>query len=233
MTVTGDRRRLLGSSRQWVAGAAILNLQLLVVLVYLAIVEPRVTRPLYYLYPFIWINVGGWAVWRTTVEHRSVRGRRIGLLVGVLYFLVLGYTGGLYGLGGGQGQGLRVVLAALPPGWAPALIYGGDSIQLAILPFKLIGYLALAYLVYATVADAAAGLLGGILGLFSCVSCTLPVIAGVLSGFVGGGGALVTAAYGQSYPLSTLIFVVTVGLLVWRPTISGGPMLAGRLGERN
>lgn len=101
-------------------------------------------------------------------------------------------------------------------------------LQFALLPFKLVGYLALAYLVYVTVLDATGGVLGGVLGLFSCVSCTLPVIAGVLSGFVGGAGAVATAAYAQSYALSTAVFVLTIALLVWRPTVADLRALPGR-----
>jgi hypothetical protein len=120
-----------------------------------------------------------------------------------------------------------VVFGSIPPGWGPAVIYGGATLQFALLPFKLVGYATLAYLVYATLVDAASSAVGGVLGLFSCVSCTFPVIAGVVSGFVGGTGALASAVYGQSYLLSTVVFVITVGLLVWRPTMADLRRLRG------
>jgi hypothetical protein len=198
----------------------VLNTQLLVMLAYLLVVGPSVTRPLFYLVPFVWLNAALWAVFRVSPTATSTRQRAVAVTIAGGYFLVLGYAGGLYGPSGGPVTGLRLVLTALPPGWSPAVIYGGGSVQFALLPFKLVGYATLAYLVYATVLDAASSVVGGMLGLFSCVSCTLPVLAGILSGFVGGTGAVAAAAYGQSYLLSTVVFVVTVVLLVWRPTLA-------------
>lgn len=199
--------------------AVVLNTELLLLLAYFLVVDPTVTRPLFYLIPFVWINAALWGVFRVSPRPTSARQRYAALAVAGGYFLVLGYAGGLYGPSGGPATGIRVAAFSVPPGWGPAVIYGGEVVQFALLPFKLVGYATLSYLVYATVVDAASSVVGGVLGLFSCVSCTLPVIAGVLSGFVGGTGA-VAAASSQSYGLSTVVFVVTVVLLVWRPTIA-------------
>jgi hypothetical protein len=200
--------------------AVVLNTELLVLLAYLVVETPIVTQPLFYIIPFVWINAALWGVFHVSPRAASTRQRVTALAVAGGYFLVLGYFGGLYGPSAGPATGLRVAFEAVPPGWGPALIYGGAVIQFALLPFKLLGYATLAYLVYATVLDAASSVVGGVLGLFSCVSCTLPVIAGVVSGFVGGTGAVAAAAFNQSYLLSTVVFVVTVVLLVWRPTIA-------------
>jgi len=88
---------------------------------------------------------------------------------------------------------------------------------MVVIPYKLIGYLALTYLVYVTLLDAAGSAVGGVLGLLSCVSCTWPVLATIVTGVAGSGTALAGAVYAQSYDLSTVVFVVTVGLLYWRP----------------
>ena len=200
--------------------AVVLNTELLIMLAYVAVVGPDVTRPLFYVVPFVWVNAALWAAFRVSPRAVTGRQRAVAVVVAVGYFLVLGYAGGLYGGSNGVSTGLRVVVTALPPGWGPAVIYGGTAVQFALLPFKLVGYATLAYLVYATVVEAASSVVGGVLGLFSCVSCTLPVIAGVLSGFVGGTGAVANAAAGQTYGLSTVVFVVTVVLLVWRPTMA-------------
>jgi cytochrome c biogenesis protein CcdA len=80
-----------------------------------------------------------------------------------------------------------------------------------------VGYAALAVLVYATALDVAGSAIGGVLGLFSCVSCTWPVLASLVGGVAGGSSAVASAALSGSYGLSTVIFVVTVGLLYWRP----------------
>jgi hypothetical protein len=213
--VRPDRSTLLGV-------ALVLNTELLVVLAYLAIAAPRFgdlspwTVAAFYAYPFVWLNVAALGLLKVRVPSAPTRRRLAAGTIAAGYFLLLAYAGGLVGPGGRE-TGLRVVLAALPPGWSPALLYGGAALKLALLPFKFVGYLVLAYLVYATVLDAAGSVVGGVVGLFSCVSCTLPVVAGVLSGFVGGSTALVTAASGQSYALSTVVFVVTVALLTWRP----------------
>lgn len=197
-------------------GAVILNAELLAVLLYVA--QPSVTPTAfqYYVYPFVWINVGLWALWRTRPRAAD---RRRKLLVGglaVAYFAVLAYAGGLVGPGmGSMATGFR--LAPLPPGLGPALVYSGASVQFALLPYKVVGYVALAYLVYATALDVSGSAVSGILGLFSCVSCTWPVIASVVSGVAGSSSAVAGAALTSSYGLSTVVFVVTVGLLYWRP----------------
>jgi len=64
-----------------------------------------------------------------------------------------------------------------------------------------------------TAVDASGGAVGGIVGLFSCVSCVLPILASILGGFVGVGATLSQAALSQSYGLSTVVFVTSVGLL--------------------
>ncbi|WP_254537357.1 DUF7546 family protein [Halomarina litorea] len=218
-TITTHRIR--PSREGLLAWAVLLNTELLLVVAYLAWTGVVPTRPVYYVYPFVWINAALWALWAVDRPSGTTRRKVLAGLVGAGYFLVLAYFGGLFAVGvGGYESGLNVVLSSFPPGWSPAVLYGGSTFTLVFLPFKVFGYLTLAYLAYATVLDAASGAAASLLGLFSCVSCTLPLIAGVLSGFVGGSAALVSAAYGQSYGLSTLVFVVTVVLLVWRPTMA-------------
>jgi hypothetical protein len=106
----------------------------------------------------------------------------------------------------------------LPPGWGPAVLYGGGLVRLALIPYKLAGYAALAYLVYATVLDTAGSAVSGVVGLFSCVSCTWPIVGTVVSGIFGGTSAIAAVATSESYGLSTLVFVSAVGLLYYRPS---------------
>jgi hypothetical protein len=202
---------------QWLALAVVLELGLL--LVYILTTGAHFTTPRYVLYPFVWINVGIWAIARTKPASASARNRRLAGVVAGGYFLLLAYFGGLIGPGSGPVTAFSIELLGIPPGWSPALLYNGSVLSLALLPYKVIGYLALAYLVYATALDASNALVGGIVGLFSCVSCSFPIIAGVVTGIVGGGSALAAFATGSTYLLSTVVFVVTVGLLYWRPTI--------------
>jgi hypothetical protein len=85
------------------------------------------------------------------------------------------------------------------------------------MPYKLVGYLALAYLVYATVLDAAGTVVSGSLGLLSCVSCTWPVVGSLVTSLFGSGSAVVVAATTWPYDISTAAFLATVALLTWRP----------------
>lgn len=221
----------LGVRRETViGGAALVNIEFLLVVTYLLLAPVTVTGIAVYVYPFVWINVALWALWRVDVPSAPSKRQYAAGLVALGYFLVLGYLGGLYGLGAGaMATGFRFEFVSLPPGWGPALLYSGEWIRLALLPFKVIGYLTLAYLVYVTVLDTATSAAAGVLGLFSCISCVLPVIAAVISGFVGAGGALLAIASAQSYSLSTAVFVVTVLLLVWRPSAGSFSRLRAKL----
>ncbi|GAA0243931.1 hypothetical protein ACFFQF_03590 [Haladaptatus pallidirubidus] len=219
MSTQFARFRPSGETLLW--GAVVLNAELFTLIYYFATSNYSGGELRYLLYPFVWINVALFAVWKTNPISRSDRDKIVGVAVAVVYFLVLGYAGGLFSvtqpMPGISSSGFRI--AWLPPGWGPALLYRGDLLRLSILPFKLVGYLALAYLVYATVLDAAGSAISGILGLFSCVSCTWPVVASLVTGIAGAGSGLATMATSGSYDISTVVFVVTVALLYWRPTI--------------
>ncbi len=115
--------------------------------------------------------------------------------------------------------GLRLAYRSLPPGFGPALLYSGSVVSLNLFPYQVVGYAALAYLVYATVLDAAGSAVSGLLGLFSCVSCTWPVIGTVVAGLFGSGSAVYAFALSRSFLLSTLVFVSAVALLRWRPDL--------------
>jgi hypothetical protein len=174
----------------------------------------------FYLYPFVYLNVGAWALWRTTPAPVGGRRRRVALAVAAVYALLLGYAGGLVGPGNAVygtdlSAGLRVA-TTLPPGYGPALLYDGAYLRLSLLPYRVVGYGALVYLVYATALEASEAVLGGVLGLLSCVSCTWPVIAAVLTGVLGVTGGT-AAAFAPSRELSVLVYLVTVALLVGRP----------------
>jgi len=200
-------------------GAAVVAAEALLVAGYFAISPSTLVGPgavRFLIYPFVWINVGIWAILRTTPAPTTLRRRRLAGALAAGYFLVLAYAGGLVAFGHGPVGGIDVSVFSVPPGWGPVLAYSGPFIQLSILPFKLVGYVALAYLVYATTIDAAGTAVGGVLGVLSCVSCTWPVLASLATG-LGGANGPAAAVYARSYGLSTVVFVVTVALLYWRP----------------
>lgn len=226
--------------------ALLLNTELLLLVVYyafspgnpssLAVFDPAswlsfVTPAL----PMVWINVGLWALVRTDPPSASQRRKTAALAIATAYFGVLAYFGGLWGMPDPHlPLGVDVSLFTAPPGWAPRVFVNTPVFRVHLLPYKAVGYLALGYLVYATVLEAAGSAVSGVVGLLSCISCTWPVLAAVVSGLAGAGTAVAEAAVGPDvvsetasvgvqipgslyYPLSTVVFVVTVGLLVWRP----------------
>lgn len=232
---TVTRTDWLPTRRDLLAGAVVLNAELLVVLVYLA-VEPVVIESWrFILYGFLWINAGIYAVAKTTPAPTTPRTKRIALLVAGGYFLVLAVAGGIVGPshtsplaslitdGHLHSHGTAAAgsfdLRLLPPGWGPALVYQGSWVLVILMPYKVIGYLALAYLVYATVIDAAGTVVPGSLGLLSCVSCTWPVVGSLVTSIFGSGSAVVVAATTWPYDISTVAFLATVALLTWRPLV--------------
>lgn len=184
---------------------------------YVLAADISVTQPRYAFYGLLWIVVGVLAVWKTTPAPTDQSTRRRAAALAVGYLVVLAFAGGVVvsSLPDGATWGAR--LATLAPGWGPAPVFTTPYAAVVLMPARVVGYLALAYLVYATVIDAAGSAVSGLLGLLSCVSCSWPILASLLTGAFGGGSAVVAATFDLSYDLSTLVFVVTVALLYWRP----------------
>jgi hypothetical protein len=192
---------------------------------YFALTDAGVQAVRYVLYPFVWINVGVLAVVHVTPPSGDRRARVVAAAVAAGYLLVLGLLSGLISvdlaalLGGGHGHshahvhGLQVTMSA--PGWGPRVGYAGSVLTLNFVPFRVVGYLALAYLVYAAVLDLASAALSGLLGLGSCLSC-LPIVGSLAAGLAGGTGA-VAALSALSVDVSTAVFVASVALLALRP----------------
>ena len=194
--------------------ALFLNSQLLVGACYVLLTAASVESIRLVGYAAIWINVGAWVVVNSQpAASVSGRTRRRALLVAGGYFAALSVAGGLVGGGSEVASGFRI--APLPPGYGPALIYASEVVTVNLQPTYLVGYLALAYLVYVTVIDATGSAAAGVLGLFSCVSCSWPILVSLLSG----GSPFLTAALQVSYGVSTLVFLLTAGLLYFRTAI--------------
>ncbi|GGC60685.1 DUF7546 family protein [Haloferax sulfurifontis] len=196
--------------------AVAVNTTLILAFVYLLFTEASVGAPRYAVYGVAWVIVGLWVMFDTDVAPASSATKRKAAAVAVGYFALLAVAGGLVTspVPGGT-SGVRV--AFLPPGWGPALVYGGDLFNLVLMPARVVGYAALAFLVYDTVVEAAGAAVSGVVGLFSCVSCSWPVLASVATSVFGGGTAVAATVTTLSYDLSTLVFLVTVVLLRWRP----------------
>jgi hypothetical protein len=200
----------LGSRRirGWIG---LLALEALAVVGYFAVAPGDVGAVRYVIYPFVWINAGLWAVIRTSPETSGRTLRLLGIVVGVAYFLAVMAVPGKIGLGMAADVGVRV--GWYVPGWGPLVALTSPWIRLFLVPFEVIGYAGLSYLVYANALRLARGTLSGGLGLITCVGCTVPVLAPLVGLLGGPASSLTTTAYAWSYDVGTLVFLATIGLL--------------------
>ena len=228
MSVTATLGRLadpgLRRRHGWLLG--VVTLELLSVVAYFGLTPARITALRYVLYPFVWITVGLWAV--SVVDVRSdapASHRAVAAGVALCYFLVLAWLAGLISvtLGGHAAHshshlsGLQIGMVA--PGWGPRIAYVAEAFYVYFVPYRVVGFLAMAYLVYATVLDATGAIVSGALGLASCVGCTFPVFASLMAAVVGPSAAATVTDL--SVDLSTAVFLAAVALLVVRPGFRG------------
>lgn len=234
LSVSSDRLRV-PPDLAWFG--PLLAIEALAVVTYFGLLPSRITDLRYVVYPFVWINAAVLAVALTT-PVRAPRNHRLvaGLLAGA-YFLALAWVTGLLGIyplehllgqphthaipQGWQVPSLSEPTGMSPPGWGPriAYVHSLDTFHLYFVPYRVIGYLGLAYLLYTTVLDATTAAVSGAVGLVSCVSCAFPLVAELAAGV--GGAALVGTVATLSTDISTAAFVVAVGLLYWRPGFDG------------
>ena len=194
-----------------------INSQLLALAVYVLLTPASLSSIRLIGYGLIWLNVSAWVIGNSQPEPSSAAVRRRARVVAGGYFGLLLFAGGVVGAGiGDAATGFRI--AWLPFGFGPAALYSGAVVTINLIPIYVVGYSALAYLVYDTVIEASGSAAAGLLGLFSCVSCSWPIIVSLASAVTGGSSILVASALQVSYGLSTGVFVLTAALLYWRPT---------------
>lgn len=195
----------------------ILNTQLVFIVLYYTLSSATLTQPVYVLYGLTWVNVGALVLWKVRPPSGyAFATRRRAIVVAASYFALLAFFGGMVGTGVPESF-VDLRIAWLTPGWGPAFVYAGELLTIVVMPAYLIGYLALAHLLYITVLEASGSVVAGVVGLFSCVSCTFPILAAIASSLLGGSGILAATALDASYGVSTAVFLVTVALLYWRP----------------
>lgn len=194
----------------WLVGSlGVLALEILAVLAYVHTTGPSELSVGRLGYPLVWINLTLVAV--AVVSRLSPPRTGVSTLLASGYFVVLVWLGGLVSVGG-TGGGFSV--HSLPPGWGPVLIYDHTVVSISLVPFRVIGYLGLAYLVAVALGSSLRAGSVGLIGLFSCVSCTGSVLALLVASLAGGSVATVEAI-GWSQELSMLAFVVSLLALVW------------------
>lgn len=196
-------------------GGLLINTELAALFLFLVTSDTEINSAFAVVYPFIWINLGLWAVVRTHPTPQTRRHHYLASSVSIGYFLLLIVLGGLVWTAEPQ-LPLGIDIEMLSPGIGPVVSYNGPVLRFTLIPFLTIGYLSLAYLIYATLVDVAGSALGSVIGLFSCPSCVWPLIAPVFIGVFGSAGTTTIASF-QSHVTGTAIFVVSIVVLYWRP----------------
>jgi len=216
-------RRFSGSfdRQDLLYGALLVNTELLLVAMHALFGGTNATSwqgIFQYIYPLVWINAGLLVIVKTTPPPVPTKARRKAIAVGAVYFLILAAIGGIIRPGSpGIESYVQFNLLYLPPGWNPMLAYFSPLVSVTLIPYKLVGYWALAYLVYVMVLDTAGLSWGTLTGLFSCVSCVMGILVPTLSSVLGGTGAVVGQLVPESYGASTVVYLVSLALLYWRP----------------
>lgn len=231
-TAHGGRQHL---PDDWPLWTLLLAAEVVVVSTYL-LTGGGVSDARYVVYPFLWINLGLYAVVRVdppatdgasfadvvrrfVVVGSDLSARELRLVlaaaVAAVYGLVLAVVTGLVGLplvehAHTHPDGVQFTLSA--PGWGPRLAYVVGEYHLYFVPYRVVGYVALSYLLYAGLARSSLASGAGVVGLASCVGCSFPLLASVVTG---AGAASIAAASGYSLDVSTFAFVVAVGVLWW------------------
>ena len=174
---------------------------------YLTVQQPTLTDGRVLVYPVVWSTAAVTAaVWVSRTVR--VRPRRwLGAAVGIGYTLALLWLSGT--LGASAGMPTSQLELALP-GWGPILLYDNGLVSLAVVPFKLVAYLSLGYIV-AVLVSAAASARTAALGMASCVSCAAPLLLAVAGLF--GGSQATTMVASAGYDLATVVLLATFGLL--------------------
>lgn len=187
-------------------------LQVVAVVVYFSQSSTRLLAIRYTVYPIVWITIGAWVFVRRPRVPTSTSRRFGAAIVAVGYFLLLSNLGGLLQL---SSTPASIRLAMLSPGWGPALFYSNEWIQLSVIPFEVVGYAALAALVYTVVLLGTKSAFAGVFGLATCVGCIWPLGAATVAALGGTLSPLGATAPGYAYDLSTVLFVGTTGVLYW------------------
>lgn len=205
---TGVRRaiRLLASRASAIALVVFVT-HFAGILVYLETTETTIA-PQRAMIPLVWISA---AVWLVVHLHDRSESGNPGLLapcLAIAYLILLGILSGTVGVGGGT-TGFRLSMAT--PGWGPIVLSSVGPVQFTLVPFEVVGYLAISYGVYRAVCATSRGALAGVVGLFTCVSCSLSVIGVVVGAFTGTTTALMPGPL--TYELSTGVFLLTVVVL--------------------
>lgn len=199
-----------GAVRPWIA---VFLLEIYAVIAYFQLTGATPTAELrYLLYPLVWMTVAVWAILAVDLKSESQLRTVLASAIGIVYFLGLLWVPGNLGFGvPGSEFALRTEMYS--PGWGPLVVVSAPWLSLFLVPFEVIGYAGLSYLVIGNVLQLSRGTFSGALGLVTCVGCTVPVLVPLVGLLGGPATSLTTTAYAYSYDIGTLLFVSTMALL--------------------
>lgn len=210
------RLRAIAGSRDVRLLALVVVVELCLLGLYFAATPAEVTKLRYTLYPFVWINVSIWVVRKAAPPPASRRHELLATTVAAAYFLVICWLAGLIGitLAGNPTELLGVTVGYGSPGWERVRLVTPVA-HLTLIPFRVVGYLALSYLVYVTILEATVAAVSGTLGFVACLSCGVPVVTSLATGLFGVSASLTGALYTHAVDISTAVFLLAVGLLYY------------------
>jgi len=201
----------------------VITVEVALVAAYFWVTPSGITGPLdirLVLYPLLWINAAFYAVGRMRVPSAPRTRNLLAGAAACCYLLLISWLGGLFALEGAAVSGLADVgLWRGSPGWGPLVSIETAAVSFQLRPFRVIGYPALAFLLYARLLDTGGAILRSAVGLVSCVSCSLPLFAAIAGGGLGLGAGVGTTLTTYALDLSTAAYLLAVGLLLWQPGV--------------
>ncbi|MWV65434.1 hypothetical protein GRS48_11485 [Halorubrum sp. JWXQ-INN 858] len=213
--------RLRGASgaayRGFLAGSLVALAYLVVLGGYLTAGETDVIDPLRAAYPLVWLSLSAAAIAGATAGAGRATVRPWPAAIGGGYVLLLAWISGQLTF---APTGFGVEASAGLPGWAPVVIADLGVATAVVVPFQSLGYVVLGALLARALSVTGGSLLAGVLGLFTCAGCVLPVIAAVAAA-----GSVPVISGGLSYAVSTAAFALTLGVLT-AVVVRGGPTTA-------
>ncbi|WP_418281138.1 DUF7546 family protein [Halorubrum sp. DTA98] len=195
--------------RGLLAGSVVVLAYLVVVTGYLVTTSTEVIDPSRAAYPLVWFSLSAAALaaaFGPDGESGVRRGvNRWPAVVAAGYVLLLAGVSGQLSIGS---TGVGLSISGGLPGWAPVVVADLAVVGVVAVPFQSIGYVVLGALLARALSATTRSALAGVLGLFTCAGCVLPIVAAVASI-----GSVPLLANGLTYDVSTAAFALTATLL--------------------
>lgn len=199
-------RGVTGVLYRGILAAVLAALAYLVVVVgYLAATPAVLHDPTRLGYPFAWSTLSGAALGAVAMQCRVRAISARSAVLGGSYVCLLSWISGQLSIGR---TGISIDVTAGVPGWAPVLAADLGVVALVIVPFQFLGYLVLGLLFARALSVTTNSVAAGVLGVFTCAGCVLPIVAVVAA------GSVPVLSGGLSYAVSTLAFAGTLAALI-------------------